>query len=48
MFWSKLIGLGVTTRVLGLRALKPGTVYTFYCTLHPGMKGKLVAMPRGY
>jgi len=43
MFWSKLIGLGQQEQVLGVSALKPGT-YSFLCTLHPGMKGKLVVL----
>jgi plastocyanin len=41
LFWSPLVGLSQTTPVLGVSGLKPGT-YSFYCTLHPGMKGKLV------
>jgi polyvinyl alcohol dehydrogenase (cytochrome) len=40
MFWSKLIGVTQQTPVLGVNKLKPGQ-YSFYCTLHPGMKGKL-------
>ena len=27
--------------VVGVSSLKPGT-YSFFCSLHPGMKGKLV------
>jgi plastocyanin len=45
VFYSRLIGLAQSVKVKGLRALKPGRVYTFYCTIHPGMKGKLVALP---
>jgi len=44
LFWSQLIGLDQTP-VLGLENLKAGQAYTFYCTLHPGMKGRLVAAP---
>lgn len=44
VFWSKLIGLGEAP-MLGLENVQPGQVYTFYCTLHPGMKGRLVAVP---
>ncbi len=44
LFWSKLIGLGETP-VLGLENVEPGEVYTFYCTVHPGMKGRLLAAP---
>ncbi len=43
VFWSELIGAGQTTEVLGLKNLKPGKIYTFFCTLHHGMKGKLIA-----
>jgi plastocyanin len=45
VFWSKLIGLTQTTTVLGLDKVEPGKVYSFYCTLHHGMKGKLVVRP---
>ena len=41
LFYSGLIGLSQSEEVLGVSALKPGT-YSFFCTLHPGMKGKLV------
>lgn len=43
VFWSAQIGAGQTTEVLGLKNLKPGTTYTFFCTLHHGMKGTLIA-----
>ena len=42
VFWTKLIGLGQSTDVKGIDQVKPGTVYSFLCTIHPGMKGKLV------
>lgn len=48
IFYSPLIGLGQSTAVQGLKYVAPGQVYTFYCTLHPGMKGKLVVQPSGY
>ena len=41
LFYSPLIGLSESEEVLGVSNLKPGT-YSFLCTLHPGMKGKLV------
>jgi polyvinyl alcohol dehydrogenase (cytochrome) len=41
LFYSPLIGLDESENVLGVSSLKPGT-YSFYCTLHPGMKGKLI------
>ena len=43
LFWSKLEGVGESETVLGIQNLKPGT-YSFYCTLHPGMKGKLTVL----
>ena len=43
LFYSKLEGLGQNENVLGVQNLKPGT-YSFYCTLHPGMKGKLTVL----
>ena len=42
LFWSARAGLGDTVPVQGLKNLKPGNTYTFFCTLHPGMKGTLV------
>jgi plastocyanin len=45
VFWSKRAGLGQTVPVLGLGAVKAGQTYTFFCTLHPGMKGTLVVAP---
>ena len=42
VFWSDLIGLQQTTKVLGLQNVKPGTTYSFMCTLHHGMKGTLI------
>ncbi len=43
LFWSALTGLDETSPVLGVANLKPGT-YSFYCTIHPGMKGKLTIL----
>ena len=42
LFWSARAGLGETVPVQGLQNLQSGQVYTFFCTLHPGMKGKIV------
>lgn len=42
IFWSELIGLGDTTQILGLDNVKSGEVYSFFCTIHHGMKGKLI------
>jgi plastocyanin len=45
VFWTPQIGIGQQTEVLGLKSVKPGTTYTFFCTLHPGMRGTLVVRP---
>jgi plastocyanin len=45
LFWSPRAGLGDTVAVQGTKNLKPGATYTFFCTLHPGMKGTLVVAP---
>lgn len=47
LFWSDAIFvLGErTTPVLGTDALEAGNVYSFYCSFHPSMKGKLVVAP---
>lgn len=45
LFWSPLINVGQTTPVLGLDRIEAGNTYTFYCTLHTGMQGTLVALP---
>ena len=42
LFWSPRAGLGDVVEVLGLKNVKAGEVYTFFCTLHPGMKGTIV------
>jgi plastocyanin len=42
VFRSKLIGFNQTAPVDGLKNVKSGTTYTFYCSLHPGMHGQLV------
>ena len=42
LFWSPRAGLGDVVEVLGLKNVKAGEVYTFFCTLHPGMKGRIV------
>lgn len=45
LFWSARANIGQQTPVLGLDRIEPGNTYTFYCTLHTGMEGTLVALP---
>jgi len=45
LFWSKLIGFQESSQVKGLKRVKAGETYTFFCTLHHGMKGNLVVLP---
>jgi hypothetical protein len=45
VFWSKRAGLSQTVPVKGLGSVKKGKTYTFYCTLHPSMVGRLVVAP---
>lgn len=45
LFASHLIPAGRTSVVLGLENVVAGTVYDFTCSIHPNMKGKLVALP---
>jgi polyvinyl alcohol dehydrogenase (cytochrome) len=42
VFWSELAGLGQSVAVQGLGSVKPGKTYSFFCTIHNGMKGKLI------
>ena len=42
LFWSPTIVAGETTEVEGLERVKSGKQYTFFCTLHPNMKGTLI------
>ena len=44
IFWSPLISLGETTPIYGLENVKSGETYSFYCTIHHGMTGTLVAL----
>jgi plastocyanin len=44
VFWSELIGTGKTTPVLGLANVVTARPYEFVCTIHPGMKGTLIAV----
>lgn len=45
VFWSELVAGGDTTEVLGLNRVKAGKTYSFFCTEHHSMKGKLVVSP---
>ena len=44
LFESDVIGTGQTTEVRFHGHLQSGKTYDFYCTVHPGMFGKLVAV----
>ena len=44
VFWTPLLGLGETTELKGLQNTQPGRTYTFYCSLHPGMRGSLAVV----
>ena len=43
-FWTPLLGLGETTELQGLKNTQAGRSYTFYCSLHPGMRGTLAVV----
>lgn len=44
MLWSELVGAGGITPVRGLANIVPGTIYSYYCSIHSNMKGQLVAL----
>jgi plastocyanin len=44
VFWAPLLGLGETAQLQGLQNTQPGKTYTFYCSLHPGMRGSLAVV----
>jgi len=44
LFQSDLAGLGQTVPVVFNAHLESGQLYPFYCTLHPGMFGQIVAV----
>jgi outer membrane protein assembly factor BamB len=46
LFASKLIGIGQTADVEGVKDLEPGS-YEFYCSLHGAMKGTLTVLSPG-
>ncbi len=43
-FWTPLLGLGETAELKGLDNTEAGRTYSFYCTLHPGMRGALAVV----
>lgn len=45
LFESDVVGLGETTGVRFNGPLEVGASYEFYCTIHPNMFGRLVAVP---
>jgi polyvinyl alcohol dehydrogenase (cytochrome) len=44
LFLAPLLGLGETAEVQGFKNTVPGRTYTFYCSLHPGMRGTLAVV----
>lgn len=44
LFASPIIGMAEQAPVEGTDQLVPGTAYEFYCSIHPWMTGKLVAV----
>ena len=45
LFWTNLISVSGSTPVLGLENIQGGgTLYDFYCSIHPNMRGTLVAV----
>jgi polyvinyl alcohol dehydrogenase (cytochrome) len=44
LFLAPLLGLGETAEVQGFKNTVPGRSYTFYCSLHPGMRGTLAVV----
>lgn len=47
LFRTPLIGLTQESSVEGLENAEAGNVYSFYCTIHANMVGKLVVVPGG-
>jgi plastocyanin len=44
VFWAPLVGLGETVELQGLKNTQAGKSYTFFCSLHPGMRGTLAVV----
>ena len=45
LVYTPQIGLGEQSEVYGTNNLKPGDQFTFYCRVHPSMKGTWVVAP---
>jgi hypothetical protein len=44
VFMAPLLGLGESAALQGLKNTVTGKTYTFYCSLHPGMRGSLAVV----
>jgi hypothetical protein len=44
VFLAPLLGLGESAELQGLKNTVAGKSYTFYCSLHPGMRGTLAVV----
>lgn len=44
VFWSDTVAVGEFTSVLGIENLTSGQQYSFFCSIHPGMTGTLIAI----
>jgi polyvinyl alcohol dehydrogenase (cytochrome) len=44
VFTAPLLGLGESAELQGLKNTEAGKTYTFYCSLHPGMRGSLAVV----
>jgi polyvinyl alcohol dehydrogenase (cytochrome) len=44
VFMAPLLGLGESADLQGLKNTVAGKTYTFYCSLHPGMRGSLAVV----
>jgi plastocyanin len=44
VFWSDTVAVGESTPVLGIENLVSGQQYSFFCSIHPGMTGTLIAI----
>ena len=42
LFSSKLVGIGEVTQVEGMDRVESGRQYGFFCSIHPGMRGRLI------